>query len=147
MAPHGPHHATKLLSRAPNWPPCCSSNLTKKIAFSLRSVQNSLLLHSTCLTAGCAWTRFQKIVSHGSIPADTLFAGNAFVRSSCRRLSRAASRFCVQHAPRRGVAARKTPEVSLIAPVTAVLDCFDRRGDARAGTRYRNHRGALRDLG
>ena len=49
------------------------------------------------LTAEYAWTRFQKIRSHALSLADTLFVGNAFVDSSCHRLSRAVSLFCVQH--------------------------------------------------
>ena len=138
------------LSRAPNWPLFCSSNSTKRIACWLRSVQDSPLLRSACLTAECAWTRFQKNRSHASIPAGTRSAGNAFVRSSCRRSSRAASQFCAQRAPRIGEPAQRRQEVSPIVGTCHhdfLIDVIHRRGVARPGARHRHHRRTIRDVG
>lgn len=110
-------------------------------------MHNSLRLRSACLTAASVWTNFQKNRSHASIHVDTRSAGYAFVRSSYRRLSHAASRFCAQRAPRTGEATRKRPEVSQILGISSrSIDLVHRRDDMRVATPYRNHGATLRDL-
>jgi hypothetical protein len=97
-------------------PPLSSAGLgamldsTKEIAFLLRSVHDSLLLRTTCLTAEYARTRFQKNRLHTSIPADYHSSGVRSLFYRVPRLSRAISWFCAQRALRDVESARDRPE-------------------------------------
>jgi hypothetical protein len=82
--PHGQTHATHPIPAASS-PKDCRPNSTKRTAFCLRSAQNLRLKCSASLTAGCAWTRFQKNSSRASTHVATPFAGIASAATSRRR--------------------------------------------------------------